>query len=278
MLQKSKTEDIHMRKTLAIVLAILTVVSGLAAASFTASADSMEAIKKYYGDSFKQVQDSHKNDPYTGYNYAIKNSKQSGDFEYKVIKGAACVAGYYGSYTKVVIPKKFGKYKVVAIGDYAFSMMSDKNKIKSVTMPETVTTIGSHVFSGCTGITGFKGTKNVSMVGEKSLNDTKWFKSRKKGVVYFGKTAICYKGTAPAKITLKKGTVGIADFAFAEIGKTKQNRIVIPATVKKIGAAPCGFLVKETCYQKIKNYIVYGKASSAAEKYAKKCSLKFKKL
>ena len=52
--------------------------------------------------------------------------------------------------------------------------------------------------------------------------------------MYIGKVAYQYKGTAPAKVTVKKGTLGIAGGAFS--GQVKVRRIVLPSTIKRIGA------------------------------------------
>lgn len=70
--------------------------------------------------------------------------KTSGNYHYQVKGGNVIIKGFSGKSKSVVIPSKIKGKKVTAIGDSAFSEMN----IKSVTIPDTVKTIGEAAFRG----------------------------------------------------------------------------------------------------------------------------------
>lgn len=72
-----------------------------------------------------------------------------GGFTYIVSSNAAMVTAYSGTETEVVIPDTLGGYPVTKIGGNAFQNAS----FTSVTLPDSVTNIGSRAFYGCTGLT-----------------------------------------------------------------------------------------------------------------------------
>jgi len=147
-----------------------------------------------------------------------------------------------------------GAYYTYTSGKWEYIMNNDG---------ETITITG-YKDTSATSLT-FPGTldgKKVTGVGDKSENDffssnlktikipdsvdkiygyggafqyTAWFEKQPNGVVYAGKVAYAYKGTAPAgtKITLKKGTKGIADNAFFD--QKGIESIKIPDGVTNIG-------------------------------------------
>ena len=113
--------------------------------------------------------------------------------------------------------------------------LSDCVALESVTLPDSLITLGDGVFSGCAQLRSIKGGKNVRQIGhgcfggcttltdfgdlEKNVThvgsgafqNTGWFHDQPNGVVYFGKAAYAYKGTMPegTVLALKEGTVSV---------------------------------------------------------------------
>ena len=113
----------------------------------------------------------------------------------------------------------------------------------SVTIPESVTNGGKtysvtsiyYAFSNCSSLTSVTIPNSVTTIGEDAFNGTAWYDNQPNGLVYAGKVAHEYKGTMPSntKIALKEGTLGIADDAFYWCrGLTS---VSIPNSVTSIG-------------------------------------------
>ena len=72
-----------------------------------------------------------------------------GDFEYSVRDdGTVEITGYSGSAEKVDIPEKIDGKSVTRIGDEAF----EYSRLASITIPDSVTSIGSYAFYFCTNL------------------------------------------------------------------------------------------------------------------------------
>lgn len=68
----------------------------------------------------------------------------SGDYSYKILSdGTAEITGYSGSDTCLTIPNEINGYTVTSIGDSAFF---EHSNITSITIPDSVTSIGSEAF------------------------------------------------------------------------------------------------------------------------------------
>ena len=113
--------------------------------------------------------------------------------------------------------------------------LSDCVALESVTLPDSLITLGDGVFSGCAQLRSIKGgknvrqigdgcfgacttltdfgdlEKNVTRVGSGAFHNCGWFHDQPNGVVYFGKVAYAYKGTMPENtvLALKEGTVSV---------------------------------------------------------------------
>ncbi len=87
------------------------------------------------------------------------------------------------------------------------------NWLENITIPDSVISIGNNVFE-----------------------NTKWYKNQSDGLIYAGKVLYKYKGTMPENtlITVKEGTLGIADSAFT--GCKTLTGIIVPESVKSIGS------------------------------------------
>ena len=70
--------------------------------------------------------------------------------------------------------------------------------IKSVVIENGVTGIGDYAFSDCTALTSVTVPDSVTRIGSSAFYNTAWYDSKPDGVVYAGKVAYKYKGTMPA--------------------------------------------------------------------------------
>ncbi|MGN0487944.1 MAG: leucine-rich repeat domain-containing protein [Ruminococcus sp.] len=136
------------------------------------------------------------------------SAEAGGDYEYQVlIDGTAEITGYFGSDTEIEIPSELDGYTVTSIAWEAFSYCTS---IISITIPDSVTSIGSGAF-----------------------DDTAWYNNQPDGVVYLGKLVYKYKGDCPVTVTLKDGTIGICEYAFSDCKSL--TSITIPDSVTSIG-------------------------------------------
>ena len=125
--------------------------------------------------------------------------------------------------------------------------LNDCVALESVTLPDSLITLGDGVFSGCARLRSIKGGKNVRQIGDgcfsacPALTDfgdltanvtrvgslaffnTGWFHDQPNGVVYFGKAAYAYKGTMPEGtiLDIRDGTVSVTYEFLA--GQTELN-------------------------------------------------------
>lgn len=83
-------------------------------------------------------------------------------FQWEARDGAIAVTGYHGTQADVVIPDGICGLPVTAIGKTAFQFSS----IRSVVIPDSVTTIGEGAFDGCAELTDVTLGRNVTNVGQ----------------------------------------------------------------------------------------------------------------
>ena len=127
---------------------------------------------------------------------------------------------------------------VTVIGELAFSGCTS---LTAINIPNSVTSIGRSAFYGCSSLTNINIPNPVSSIGFEAFNGTAWYDNKPDGLVYAGLVAYEYKGDMPegTSITLRKGTKGIAEYAFADCNCDGLTSINIPNSVTTIGI--CAF-------------------------------------
>ena len=163
--------------------------------------------------------------------YNAPNGSIEGDFIFGKPNDVNTLLYYLGNATELTLPTDY-KGENYAIGANVFN---GNTTITSVTIPNSVTSIGNNAFYGCTGLTSIAIPNSVTSIGSYAFYDTAWYNNQPDGIVYAGKVLYKYKGTMPSNtsITIKDGTLGIADRAFSGcIGLTS---IIIPNSVTSIG-------------------------------------------
>lgn len=155
--------------------------------------------------------------------------------EVKLGEGAKRIDDYAFMGCKILSTVLISKTEISYIGDYAFNGCE---RLKNIDLPDTVESIGTYAF-GETGL-----TPSVD------------------GVIYADKWAVGCTGSGINNITLKDGTVGIADYSFFMCPIIQS--VKMPDTVRSIGRG--AFMLCQYIYitefpeqlEKIDDYAFYG--------------------
>ena len=138
-------------------------------------------------------------------------------------------AAFHGcnSMTSITIPDN-----ITSISDWAFSWCRN---LTSVIIGENVTSIGSLAFGSCKVLNSITFPKKLAYIGDRAFDNTAWLDNQTSGLVYAGNVAYIYKGEMPANtsVTIKSGTLGIADNAFQNC--TGLVSITFPNSLSTIG-------------------------------------------
>ena len=142
--------------------------------------------------------------------------------------------------------------------------------IKSVVIEKGVTSIGDDAFLGCTGLTSVTIPDSVTSIGESAFEDCTGLTSVTIGnsVNSIGKYAF-YGCTGLTSVTIGNSVTSIGDRAFYKC--TGLTSVTIPDSVTSIGEKALGY----SEYKKVDNFTIYGVKGSAAEKYANYNGFKF---
>ena len=162
---------------------------------------------------------SEPSEPTPGLSYTLINSNT----EYSVSRGTVTSGA-------VVIAAEYNGLPVTAIDDGAFY----NSGITSITIPDSVTSIGEGAFSGCTILSSITTPESVTSIGANAFYNTAiWNNTPDNSIVYVDKWVVGYKGTLSSTISLMAGTkvIGISAFAYC----SDITSVTIPSSVTSIG-------------------------------------------
>ena len=147
--------------------------------------------------------------------------------------GANIVSNTYDAEKKCWVIKFDGK--VTAIGYEAFDgYQSDCNKLTSVTIPDSVTTIEYAAFADCTSLTSVTIPDSVTSIGEVAFYDCESLTSviipDSVTSIREGAFQFCYNLTS---VTIPDSVVSIGDYAFCNCSSL--TSVIIPDSVVSIG-------------------------------------------
>ncbi len=105
------------------------------------------------------------------------NAVQEGNYAYTVTDGKATITDLINKrVTSVTVPSTLGGFPVTAIGDYAFSDNDNFKYLRSVVIPEGITSIGSGAFSDCVAIESVTIPASVTEIGNGAFYDCRGLK------------------------------------------------------------------------------------------------------
>ena len=166
--------------------------------------------------------------------------------------GSVTVKGYASPEGNVVIPDSIDGEPVVKINNNAFK---DCPWIRSVKMPDSVTSIGSQAFSGCAWLESVTFPSGEFTIGSRAFEDCTRLSELKcegvvkdvganafrgcdllgEGVIIAGGCVLFVNGKCPSAVVIPEGTVGIAGGAFRNC--TSLQTVRIPKSLERVAAS-----------------------------------------
>ena len=165
-------------------------------------------------------------------------------WSYKSLEdGTLCLTKYKGGETHVTIPSRIGERTVTALGEKLIfarkcgspsARKENFKKIASITIPDTITSIGEGAFAGCVGLTGITIPDSVKRIEKEAFRDCSKLTSViiSDGVTNIG-TSVFRGCTKLENITLPDSIKTIGGWTFSECDSLES--ITIPRKVKRIG-------------------------------------------
>jgi hypothetical protein len=138
---------------------------------------------------------------------ASAHGQNPADFKVSENNGKITITGYTGAVKDVKIPKTINGRTVLAIGDGAFA----NNQLISVTIPDSVNSIGKGAFEWCTNLTSVTIPNGVTSIGDSAFK-------------------CCFNLTS---VTIPNSVTSIGGWAFSAC--TSLISVTIPSRVTSIG-------------------------------------------
>ena len=179
---------------------------------------------------------------YKGYNYEYKVNAD-GNATITKFLGPDASTKSTGSYN-IEIPTELNDIRVTGLGDYSFAVDADSDagypgnslcrNIHSVTIPESVTSIGKYAFARCSSLTSLKLGENIKTIGDHAFYDCIKLESVTipQSVTFMGDRA--FTGCAQLNsLTINDAAISIGDWTFDECYKL--TTLSLGEKIKTIG-------------------------------------------
>lgn len=182
-------------------------------------------------------------------------SKMDYDYSYKILNdGTLRLYQYEGTDTNIVVPDTIDGRKVTVLGNSTFQYCTQASDIESITLPDSLTTIEKNAFYNCEKLKSVTIPQNVSSIGlaafveglsESSLTEIKVdpenpYFSEKDGVVFSkdGTKLIVFPSGRSGDYQIPDGTVSVGDYAFYYC--VNVSSITVPGSVRSLGEGAFG--------------------------------------
>ena len=176
-------------------------------------------------------------------------------YEYDILDdGTVEITSYNGEDENVTIPSEIDGKKVTSIGygafkgEFNYETEQYESNLISVTIPNSVTSIGNSAFCGCSSLTSITIPNSVTSIGDCAFSETKWLENKQKENPLVIVNGILIDGrTCSGEVTIPNGVTRIVVGAFREC--TSLTSITIPNSVTIIGGeafADCSSLTNIT--------------------------------
>jgi hypothetical protein len=160
-----------------------------------------------------------------------------GGWTFTVVNNKAQITSYSWSGGAVTIPSTLGGYPVGTIsGQISRSIFGDSSSsITSITIPNSITTIGDYAFYGCSSLASVNIPNTVTSIGNNAFSMCTSLNSIviPNSVITIGSSF--YGCSALTSINLGNGVTTIGDYAFQNC--TAINSITIPTSVTGVGTS-----------------------------------------
>ncbi len=176
----------------------------------------------------------------------IKKTYRSGAFRYYLNdKSEAVITGYTGKDRNVIVPETLGSYKVTAIAPLAFSSLNFEklknntdgevasDKLLSVTLPDTVKTIGSFAFASSTSLESVNIPEGVEIIPEECFRSCESIKSISLPESVREIKDSAFKDCKELECVQMKGIVNVENKAFYQCHKLE--KVAYSDNLKSIG-------------------------------------------